>query len=310
MSLSPQRILVTGSNGHLGQRWLEAAGADAGTFSTRAVVRSERARSQLEGLPPRQRPEEIRVVDYDDPSDLARAAEGCDAALHLVGILRETSTTSYRDAHETSATALARAADEAGLKQIVYPSLFGADPRSQNPCLASKGRAEEILRAASTPTLVLRLPMVLGPGDPGSRALLSQARSHIVPLVAGGDTLQQPIDARDVVLALRAACGAAAPIASVLELGGPEVLSHRALLLRAASLLGTQPRIVGVPRPLAGFAVGALERLLPSPPLTRAVFEILEHDDCCDNGPALLALGIALRDLDSTLRYCASEAEN
>ena len=310
MSLSPQRILLTGSNGHLGQRWLEAAGLGDDTFETRALVRSERARSQLETLPPQQRPEEIRVVDIADPSALAGAAEGCDAAIHLVGILRESPTTSYADAHEASAAALARAADKTGLKQIVYPSLFGADAQSKNPCLASKGRAEEILLSASTPTAVLRLPMVLGPGDPGSRALFAQARSHFVPLVGGGDTLQQPIDSRDVVLALRSVCRAATPIASVLELGGPETLSHRELLLRAASLLGTRPLIVGVPRPLANFAVGALERLLPNPPLTSAVFEILEHDDRCDNGPALRALGIALRDLDSTLRYCVDEAQN
>ena len=96
----------------------------------------------------------------------------------------------------------------------------------------------------------------------------------------------------------------------MLELGGPEVLSHRELVGRFAKILGERPRIVGIPLPLVRAASLVLETLLGNPPITRTVLEVLQHDDCVDNSAAFAALGIALRDLDTTLRYCLQEDED
>ena len=46
---------------------------------------------------------ELRVVDYADARGLAAVAAGCDAAVHLVGILKQTRATPYEDAHERRA---------------------------------------------------------------------------------------------------------------------------------------------------------------------------------------------------------------
>lgn len=304
MSLSPQRILLTGANGHLGQRWLETTARHGRAIATRALVRSTRAAVQIEALGPNLQPEEIRVVDYKDPSGLAAAAEGCNAAIHLVGILKRTPSTSYEDAHEATCRALAAASESAGLRQIVYPSIFGAAAESANPCLASKGRAERILLEASTATTVLRLPMVLGPGDRATRALAGQARARFVPLAGGGTSLQQPIDVRDVVDALAGAVRASPPRNAVLELGGPEVLPHSELIARAAEIVGGRPRILTVPLGLVRGLGSALEAIFADPPLTRTVLDVLQHDDSIDNAAACAALGLEPRDLDATLRYC------
>jgi NADH dehydrogenase len=126
----------------------------------------------------------------------------------------------------------------------------------------------------------------------------------VVPLVRGGATLQQPIDADDVIAALLAALGRADLGGGVIELGGPESLPHRALVRRAAALYGREPRILPVPRWLLhGFAALA-ERALADPPLTPAMLGVLEHDDAIDPGPAQARLGLSLRPLDETLRRC------
>ena len=302
MAQEPQRILLTGANGNLGQRLLRRL-AGRPELSARAVVRSERAARSLSALPPEARPEPV-LVDYADSSQLARAAGGCRAVVHLVGIIRESSTSRYRDAHEKSCCAISSAAQKAGVQRIVYLSLLGADPTSTNACLASRGCAERILLESKVAATVLRVPMVLAPDEPAARVLARQCRSAAVPLVRGGATHQQPIDAGDVVEAVVAAALQRDDEDAVLDLAGPESLAHRDLVRRAAAWLGRRPRIVPIPFAAVWLFAAAAERLSADPPLTRAMLGVLEHDDDVDPEPARRALGIELTSLDETLRRC------
>ena len=242
--MSDAPLLVTGANGQLGRR-LCARLSEAGR-GVRALVRSERAAATLAELPAEVRPE-VSIVDYTNVHELAREASGCDAAIHLVGILKETRSNRYADAHEATCRALADAAETVGLRRLVTLSILGADLGSPNACLASRGRADQILLDAATPAVVIRVPMVLGSGDPASNALRAQARGPRARLVAGGASLEQPIAARDVVDALIAALDAPGLGDQVLELAGPESLSHRALVERAAAVLGSRVDFASIP---------------------------------------------------------------
>jgi NADH dehydrogenase len=291
------RVLVTGANGSLGRalsQSLHASGA-----LVRALVRSERAAATLRSLP---RPPELAIVDWSDAPGLARAALGCDAAVHLVGVLKETPTQRYADAHEGTARALATAATQGALRRIVYLSIVGADLQSKNACLASKARAEAILLEAPLATTVLRLPMVIGGDDPATWALRARAHKSVVPLVRGGASLEQPIDARDVVAAIAAALERPQLAGRVLDVAGPESLARCELVRRAASLLGNTPRFVSIPLVLVRGFTALAERITASPPITTAMLDVLEHDDCVDPKPACDALGITLTPLDETLR--------
>jgi NADH dehydrogenase len=300
-----ERVLVTGANGHLGLQLLaRLAELGEGGPAVRAVVRSERAAAQVNALPEALRPEVV-LLDYANATQLEGAAVGCSHAVHLVGIIKEGATTRYEEAHEATCRALVHAATAASLRRIIYLSIFGADPASPNPCLASKGRAEQILLDGKVPAAILRVPMVLGPDDFASRSLRGQAQARFLPMIAGGATLQQPIDAADLLAAV-IACLRAGAVSdlddAVLELGGPESLSHRELVMRAARLYDSSPRFAPIPLGVArAFAALAL-RLGDSPPLTPAMLGVLQHDDDIDPGPALARLGIALTPLDDTLR--------
>jgi uncharacterized protein YbjT (DUF2867 family) len=295
------RFLVTGANGHLGRRLL-ARLASAG-HAARALVRSESAAERLRRLPFASA-FELRIADYGDPDSVAAAAEGCAHIAHLVGILKQTRSARYEDAHERSAAALADAAARAGAAHIVYLSILGSRAGDTNACLASKGRAEEILLAGKTPATVLQVPMVLGPGDVAARALRGQIFAPLLVLPRGGATLEQPIDAEDVVSAILAAALRPALAGQVLALAGPESISHRELVMRAAALHGRRPRVVPLPAAAVRLLAAVFERVLAEPPLTRAMFGVLEHDDRIDPGPACARLGITLTPLDATLRRC------
>lgn len=298
-----QRVLITGANGRLGRRLLQALGATSPPTPTRALVRSARAADSLADLAAGSG-SQLRVVDYADAKTMTEAAEGCAQAVHLVGILKETRQNRYASAHEATARALAAAADAAGLRRIVHTSIHGADAASPNPCLASRGRSDAILLAARTPALILRVPMVLGGGDAASTALRLAVLSGRATLVGGGASLEQPIAARDVVAALCAGLARSGVDDRVLELAGPESLPHRALLERAARSLGAEIRFRSLPLALARAGATLAERLLAEPPFTRAMLGVLQHDDQVDPLPAARALGIDLTPLDEALREC------
>ena len=298
------RVLVTGANGHLGRHLLRSLG---GELPLRAAVRSESAKRQVEeataDLPESARPE-IVIVDYADSDALARACEGCTGVVHLVGILKEDARSRYETAHEGSCRALVEGAARSGVERIVYMSIVGATPASKNACLASKGRAEEILLSSSVDAVVLRAPMVLGPGDAASKALRGMAQAPFLTMVGGGRTLHQPIDVRDVVACVRGALFRDGVANRAFDIGGPECLPHRELVARAAALYGkSAPRVLPVPEaPVTLFAIIA-ERLSSSPPLTRAMLGVLQHDDSVDAIASAKELGVELRPLDETLRH-------
>ena len=294
-------VLVTGANGRLGLALCRRLAEASPPRPVRAVVRSERAAATVRALPEHTRPE-VAIVDYTDAASLARQAEGCDAAVHLVGILKETRANRYVDAHERACEALAVAADRCGLRRIAALSILGAALDSPNACLASRARADAILLRAKTPAVVIRVPMVLGAGDPASAALERQARGPRARLVRGGATLGQPIAARDVVSALAAALDRPGLEGALLELAGPESLPHRMLVERAAALLGTRVEIASIPGPIAHAAAWLAERASADPPITRAMLGVLEHDDAIDPEPARARLGIELTPLDTALR--------
>ena len=246
---------------------------------------------------------DLRVLDVRDVDALARAAEGCAAWVHLVGILKQSQSARYVDAHERASEAVARAAERAGVRRIVCLSILGAAPESLNECLASKGRADRALLAGVVPATVLRVPMVLGPGEIAAFALRAQASAPVAFLVRGGATREQPIDTRDVVRALRLAAADRSESRGALDLAGPESLTHRELVARIARLLGKRaPRVVPVAAALAFGAAALLERLA-EPPVTRAMLGVLEHDDDIDPRPAAQRLGLALTPLAETLAF-------
>ena len=161
---------------------------------------------------------------------------------------------------------VSEAAARAGVRRIVYLSILGSHPDSSNACLASKGRAETILQQGKVPATVLRVPMVLGPGELAAAALRGQASAPVTFLVRGGASREQPIDHDDVVAAIRSAAADTGADHHGLDLAGPESLTHRELVLRVAQRLGRKPRIVSIPRGLVFGLAALLERLLATRP--------------------------------------------
>ena len=295
-------ILITGANGHLGRRLISALPPED---AIEAIVRSERAHQTLISHVGHARSLSVTIADPRDPDAVTEIASRCDKAVHLVGTIKETRNNRYFDAHEGPAKALAQAAARGALAHIVYLSILGASADSVSQCLRSRAASENILLSASTPVTVIRVPMVLGETDYASVALAKRAAARRVALLRA-DCLDQPIFAGDVICAVLNALRFHAPAHRIFDLAGPESLSRRELVLRAAAVLHREPAIHSLPLALGLGVAGLLEMLLPDPPVTRDMIKVLNHDDDIDPIPAASALGLTLTPLDETLRRCVT----
>ena len=295
-------LLVTGANGHLGRRLIRTLSLD---WSVEAVVRSERARRLLERHAGDRPGVTITPTDPADAERLAPIAERCDAAVHLIGTIRETRENRYVDSHETPARAVAAAAARAGLERLVYLSILGANAGSDCRCLRARAAVETIVADAAATNVTIRVPMVLGEKDRASGALARRAAAGRVFLFRAG-SLEQPIYAGDVIAAIVGAIDARRSLAPVHDLAGPESLSRAALVHRAAASAGRTVRIHSLPLAFGLMFAGVMETLSPAPPITRDMLRVLDHDDAIDPQPAADALGITLTALDEMLERCVA----
>ena len=287
------RVAITGANGHLGLQLISRLATSG--IAVRALVRSPEATRCIEDRFPET---DVRVLDYADTESLGRAIQGCDLLVHLVGIVRETGTNTYKQAHETTCRAMVAAGLE--IRHIICLGIVGTDDASDNDCLRSRARAESVLLESRIPTTIIRVPRVLGPGDPSTLSLARSSRKLLVPGFRTA-SLEQPIYSGDLIDALLSAIRLE-PVNRVLNLAGPESLPREQLIKRAASLFGHKPIVVSLPLMLGCGLAFLLEKFTSAPPITRAMLGVLNHDDEVDNAEALAELGITLTSLDDTLR--------
>ena len=232
-------VLLTGAAGFVGSRlWpvLDAAGS-----SVRCVSRNA-------GRAARRWPERDWVqADLADRGDLARALAGCRVAYYLVHGMAEP----QRD-FRTREVALARAfsdeAARAGLERIVY--LGGVAPHGPaSEHLRSRLEAGEALRAGRVPTIELRAGMIVGAGSTSwliVRDLAARLPAMVLPRWMR--TRSQPVAADDVIAALLHAGRVPLGAGAWYDLPGPEVLSGKEIIERAAAALGLRrPAMLDVP---------------------------------------------------------------
>lgn len=291
------RIVITGANSAVGQAILRAGLTRQPPPTLIAGVRSARAMQGL-STPPGGRV--VRIV-YEEPATLDAACAGATAVIHLAGTLVERPGSTYETANVATARAVAEAAERCGVAKIVLVSAIGADPRSRNRYLRTKGEAEAVTRAAACAHTILRVPLLLGPGTEGTAALLRHLAKPAVKLPGGGRNRQQPLHVDDLARAALRAADPAVARNRTLELVGPESLPDREILERAAAVLGRPVRIGSVPILPLRLILG-LQRLVSGPGFSPDVLDVITADTHLDFRPAADELGIPLTGLDETIR--------
>ena len=292
------KVAVTGANSSVGLTLLERAAAEG--IAVNAGVRSERAAASL----PEHELITPHIITYRDPDSLDSLLAGCDSVVHLAGILIPGRGTGYQEANVDATAAVADAARHGNLQSLVFISVLGASTGSANPYFRSKGEAELVAAGTSPAGVIIRTPILLGPGSAGSGALLAAAGRGKASLAGGGSNTMQPLDIDDLCAAILSACRK--PVAGVYDLAGPEQISYRELITRAADLAGKTVHIRGFPIWLAKLGAAVTSRLRGG--ITPAVIDVITTNEAVASN-ADAALGIELTPLDQTLAKLVENAK-
>lgn len=280
-------ILVTGGSGFIGTQVVHNL-VSAG-HRVRLLTRGTRA------LPPQTESVRGSVLD---PLSLNAAMIGCDAVIHLVGIISEVGDQSFERVHAEGTATVVRAMQAARIPRLIHMSALGARPDSPARYQRSKAAGEEFVRQSGLAWTIFRPSLVFGPGD-GFVTLFNRISrwSPIVPVMGSGAHLLQPIDVASVAWAFADAVGRPELSGKTLDLCGPDRLSFRQIIDVILSVTHRRRWVVSIPWPVAWLQAGLLEVLFPAilrqaPPLNRDQLRMLQEDNVGDPDPAFRLMGI------------------
>jgi NADH dehydrogenase len=268
-------VLVTGAAGLVGSHVCDELGRSG--WKVRAFVRDpgkgafRLARTSAE----------IVVGDIRDRDALMSALTGAGAVVHLAAIAIERRGQSYEQVNADATALLLDATRARGVERMVHMSQNGADSASPHRFLRSKGIAEALVKQSSLRWTVLRPSVIFGPEDQFVNVLARLVRLTpiVYPLPGGGTARFQPIAVNDVARAVRAALERESTVRGSYPIGGPAALTLRQMTARILLAMKTKRVLVGIPVPVLRPLVWLAERLLPSPPVTTSLLDLLAIDN-------------------------------
>ena len=204
--------------------------------------------------------------DVTHPSELESCVDGCDAIVHITGIVAENPPdATFNKVNVGGTSNIVAEAERAGAPRLVYVSSLGAD-RGTSAYHASKRSAEEIVRRYRGSWAIVRPGGVYGPGDDVMSFLLQMHRSlPAIPIVGLGDQQFQPIFYVDAGEAL-AAAAERDDLRGVFEIAGDEITTPAEIFEMLSDITGRRPAALYTPELLARLATSAAEALgLPFP---------------------------------------------
>ena len=239
------KIAVTGATGYVGGR-LAPMLLERG-YHVKCLVRNIR---KLNGRCWSDHPNlESTETDLMDVDRLAESLKGCRAAYFLIHSMI-TAGDDYDRVDQKLARNFAKAAEMAGVEQIIYLGGLGELGSNLSAHLTSRRRVEESLSQGTVPVTVLRAAMIIGSGSASFeilRYLVERLPIMVTPRWVS--TKCQPISIVDVLYYLEACLTNDESLGKTIDIGGSEVLTYRDLMKIVANELKLPRRIV-VPVPV------------------------------------------------------------
>jgi NADH dehydrogenase len=278
------RVLLTGATGYVGSYVLREL-LDRG-HTPRCLVRGGAA-----DLAVQEDAVEVAPGDVTEPESLDGAVAGCDAVVHLVGIIEENRArgVTFERIHVDGTRHVVEAAQNAGVDRFIHMSANGARPDDATAYQRTKWDAEQVVTEADFDHWTIFRPALLfGAPDPGrpefsSRLLADLVRPFpILPVFGDGQYELQPVHVTEVASAFVQALTTDAAHGQTYVAAGPDRLPYTEVLDRIAQGAGLAPKSKArVPLPLARLGVYTAGRvgLLPISP---AQFEMLVEGNTGD----------------------------
>ncbi|MFT7444846.1 MAG: hypothetical protein ACI9AF_001757, partial [Granulosicoccus sp.] len=269
-------ILLTGANGYIGMRLLPTL-LEAGhrvTGIVRAIPRFPSSQFQ-----PFLKSKQLTLLAGDFLGDLPPIPDEIDTAYYLLH-----SMGSGKDFEERESTCAQNFTSWVKCHQVIY--LSGLVPNGDlSAHLRSREKVNDILRQGSIPVTTLRASIIVGSGSASFeiiRDLAEKLPFMITPKWTANRC--QPIAIRNVITYLTGVLDHKETLNQEFDIGGPDVLSYRQLLLGYAKARDLKRLIIPVPF----FSPNLSARWLylvtaASYPLAKSLVQSLVHETVCQD---------------------------
>jgi NADH dehydrogenase len=251
-------------------------------------------------------PDKVEVIagEVTESADLIQGMKGCDAAIHLVGIIRAfpSQDITFERLHTEATANVVAAAKEAEVPRLLHMSALGAREDGSTPYLRTKFAAEEHVRQSGLNYTIFRPSLIFGRGGEAIKMFGDMVKKYVVPIIGDGQYRFQPVSVTTVAQGFEKALEPETAKDQTLDVGGPENVTFDEIMDTLARVMGKSIVKIHMPVLPLRLATSALQHA-PGYPLTiDQITMLLEGSTCDDEKTFYELLGLEPISLEQTLR--------
>jgi len=245
------KVFITGGTGFVGREIVRKVCARG--MSVRLLARSPGSASKLASL---NKCVETISGDIFSRAALDEGIRGCDAVIHLVGILKEIGVQTYERVHFEGACNVIDAAVRAGAGHFILMSAENTRADAPSRYHKTKFQAEERLKESGLRYTIIRPSVMFGPDDRNFNELAGVIRAApVLPVIGDGRYIWQPVWVEDVAELFAATLMNERAFGKTYEMRGPERFTFD-------EILDTLMRVMNIRRPKAHLPAGLMRPLV------------------------------------------------
>ncbi|MFK5926926.1 MAG: complex I NDUFA9 subunit family protein [Desulfuromusa sp.] len=291
------KVFITGGSGFVGREIIQQLLANHHTV--RALVRKADALGDFGEI-------ETVVGDTTHPITLRGQLTGCDAVIHLVGIIREFPGRgiTFKKLHSESTQNIVAAAAEQGVKRYLQMSANGTRDNAVTSYHQTKWKAEQLVRQSNLDWTIFRPALIYGSRDQFVNMLAKLIKVlPLVPVLGDGQYQLQPVNVIDVATGFVRAVDKVETVGKIYQCCGLEAFSYDQLLDLVAQALGQVAGTRKIHQPLWLMKpIVAVLQNIPLFPLTNGQLQMLLEGNVCTETCWQDDLNLELHDFSSSIK--------